>query len=240
MTFFARARVNALIENVFRLFYNLGVSALPRVELSLAEQAQLQALRRGDEVAFQQLVAAYHPMMVRLAQMYVDDRHTAEDVAQEAWLGMLRGLERFEGRSSLKTWLLTIVSNLAKTRGKREKRSVPFAFFANYDQDTDEPAVPSERFRAAGDRYAGHWAAKPAPWHFDPEANALNVEVRNFLEMAIERLPAQQRVVLTLRDIQGWTADEVCNALGIAETNQRVLLHRARSKVRRALEEYLQ
>lgn len=227
------------IENVFPLFYNLAVTDSPAFELSPTEREHLDALRRGDETAFEQLVAQYHASLVRIAQMYVGDRVIAEEVAQEAWLGVLRGLERFQGRSSLKTWLFTIVSNLAKTRGKREKRSVPFSFFEHYDQDMDEPAVPSERFRGADDLYAGHWAAKPAPWNVDPERVALNSELMKYLDAAVETLPEQQRIVITLRDIQGWTAEEVCNALGIAETNQRVLLHRARSKVRRALEEYL-
>lgn len=207
--------------------------------LSPSESAQLNALRRGDEAAFRQFVALHHGAMVRLAQMFVNDPVIAEEVAQEAWLGVLRGLDGFEGRSSLKTWLFTIVSNLAKTRGKREKRTIPFSFFENYDQDTDDPAVPQERFRPAGERYAFHWARKPAPWHTDPETHSLNAELMTFLEAAVAMLPEQQRVVITLRDIQGWTAAEVCNALGIAETNQRVLLHRARSKVRRVLEEYL-
>ena len=228
-----------MLSSFFFLFYNLAVTASPSFELSPIEREQLDALRRGDENAFNQLVAQYHASLVRIAQMYVDDRDIAEQVAQEAWLGFLRGLERFQGRSSLKTWLFTIVSNLAKTRGKREKRTIPFSFFENYDQDTDEPAVPENRFRDANDLYAGHWAMKPVPWEVDPERVALNSELMKYLEAAVEMLPEQQRAVLTLRDIQGWTAEEVCNALGIAETNQRVLLHRARSKVRRALEEYL-
>ncbi len=229
-----------MLSSFFFLFYNHPVTATPPAfELSPAEKAQLDALRRGDERAFEQLVTQYHGAMVRIAQMFVDDRDIAEQVAQEAWLGFLRGLERFQGRSSLKTWLFTIVSNLAKTRGKREKRTIPFSFFENYDQDTDEPSVPENRFRDANDLYAGHWAMKPAPWNVDPERVALNSELMKYLEAAVEMLPEQQSIVITLRDIQGWTADEVCNALGIAETNQRVLLHRARSKVRRALEEYL-
>lgn len=212
----------------------------PLPEAQDDQAAQLEALRRGDEGAFRALVEQYHASMVRIAQMYVDDRVIAEEVAQEAWLGVLKGLDRFEGRSSLKTWLFTIVSNLAKTRGKREKRSVPFSFFEGYDQDTDEPAVPPNRFLSPGNPLAGHWASRPAAWNEDPVASALSTELRVYLEAAVEMLPEQQRTVITLRDIEGWTAGEVCNALGIAETNQRVLLHRARSKVRRALEEYLQ
>lgn len=213
--------------------------------LSQAEREQLDALRRGDENAFRALVAQYHASLVRIAQMYVDDRDTAEQVAQDAWLALLRGLTRFEGRSSLKTWLFTIVSNLAKTRGKRDKRTVPFSSFAtqnieNYERDTDDPAVPAERFYSAGDPRAGHWVTPPAAWQSDPVSHALNTELRAYLDGAVQMLPEQQRTVLTLRDIQGWSAQEVCNALGIAETNQRVLLHRARSKVRRALESYLQ
>jgi RNA polymerase sigma-70 factor (ECF subfamily) len=148
-------------------------------------------------------------------------------------------LDRFKGQSSLKTWLFTIVSHLAKTRGKREKRSIPFSYFENYERDTDDPAVPPDRFIPAGEPFAGHWASFPAPWNFDPVNQALNSELRQYLETAIEKLPEQQRTVITLRDIEGWSAQEVCNVLDIAETNQRVLLHRARSKVRRALEEFL-
>lgn len=230
----------SFIENGHGLVYNLAVPAAPvSFELSYSDRTQLSALRNGDEKAFRQLVADYHGSLIRIAQMYVDDRVVAEEVAQEAWLGALQGLDRFEGRSSIKTWLFTIVSNLAKTRGKREKRSVPFSFFENFDQDTDEPAVPTGRFRGADDAYPGHWATKPAPWRADPVTLALNVEMKGYLNAAVETLPEQQRAVITLHDIQGWSAQEVCNALGIAETNQRVLLHRARSKVRRVLEEYL-
>lgn len=207
-------------------------------EPSPDETALVAALRRGDESAFRQLVAQYHTSLIRIAQMFVDDRAIAEQVAQETWLGVLRGLPRFEGRSSLKTWLFTIVSNLAKTRGKREKRSLPFSTFEKYDRDTDEPAVPAERFRGSDDPYAGHWATHPAHWDGDPVSYALNQEILAYLESAVSHLPEQQRAVITLRDIEGWSAEHVCNALGITETNQRVLLHRARSKVRRALEEY--
>src|SRR6186997_3326383 len=136
--------------------------------MSAQDRALLAELRRGDEEAFRKLVAEYHTMLVRIAQMYVDDRVIAEEVVQEAWLGVLRGLDRFEGRSSLKTWLFTIVANLAKTRGKREKRSVPFSFFENYSKDTDEPAVPPDRFWSGVDAYAGHWATRPEPWQSDP------------------------------------------------------------------------
>lgn len=209
-------------------------------QLSPIDNERLDALRKGDDGTFAQLVAQYHGSMVRIAQMYVNDRVVAEEVAQEAWLGLLKGLDRFEGRSSIKTWLYTIVSNLAKTRGKREKRTVPFSFFEGYDRDTGDPAVPQERFLPTGDPFAGHWSELPASWEGDPVRQTLNREMAGYLEAAVEMLPEQQRMVLTLRDIQGWSADEVCNALGIAETNQRVLLHRARSKVRRALEEYLE
>jgi RNA polymerase sigma-70 factor (ECF subfamily) len=204
------------------------------------DAGQLDALRRGDPAAFHALVAQYHATMVRIARMYVNDRVVAEEVAQEAWVGVLRGLHRFEGRSSLKTWLFSIVSNLAKTRGKREKRSVPFSFLENYDQETADPAVPEERFYPADHALAGHWIVHPSAWDVDPVTNALNAEMRAYLEEAVAQLPEQQRAVITLRDIEGWTAAEVCNALGIGETNQRVLLHRARSKVRRALEAYFQ
>jgi RNA polymerase sigma-70 factor, ECF subfamily len=210
-------------------------------EISPSDISQLAALRSGDEQIFRQLVGQYHGSMVRIARLFVNNRMVAEEVAQEAWLGVLRGLDRFEGRSSLKTWIFSIVSNLARTRGKRETRSIPFSFFENYDQDTDDPAVPAERFRPSGaPRYAGHWATPPGAWALDPTSESLQTELFSYLEQAIDALPEQQRTVITLRDIQGWTSDEVWNALGIGETNQRVLLHRARSKVRRVLEKYLE
>ena len=201
------------------------------------EEAQLVvALRAGDEAAFRELIRMYGGGMLRVAQMYVSSRAVAEEVVQEAWLGVLKGIERFEGRSSLKTWLFRIVANTAKTRGVREARSLPFSSFAD---DEGEATVSPDRFLGSGERFAGHWYVPPSNWARLPEGSLLAAETMDVVQRAIDRLPPAQRSVLTLRDVEGLEADEVCNALDLTETNQRVLLHRARAKVRAALEEYL-
>jgi RNA polymerase sigma-70 factor, ECF subfamily len=194
--------------------------ALPVEEMQLVE-----ALRAGDERVFEQLVRMYQGTLLRVAQMYVSSRAVAEEVVQETWLAVLNGIDRFEGRSSLKTWIFTILANRAKTRGQREGRTIPFSALGD-----SEPAVEPDRF----DR--GHWANLPAEW---PEERLLGREVLDVIDAAIESLPPTQRAVITLRDVQGWSAEDVRNALELSETNQRVILHRARSKVRGALEEYL-
>lgn len=204
--------------------------------MSIGELRELDALRAGDEEAFMALVRRHQAAMVRVAQIYVSRRDVAEEVVQEAWVGALRGLDRFEGRSSLKTWLFRIVVNLAKTRAVREGRTIPFSALRS-PTDVPEPAVDPERFRPPDDpRNPGQWASLPREW---PEAQLLQAEQLGLIQDAIEALPDSQRAVITLRDVEGWSADEVCNALELSETNQRVLLHRARSKVRRALERYL-
>jgi RNA polymerase sigma-70 factor, ECF subfamily len=204
----------------------------------VSELELLVALRRGDEQAFTALVDRHGASMLRLARVYVRDRAVAEEVVQEAWLGVLRGVERFEGRSSLRTWLHRIVANLAKTRAVREARSVPFSALARADAEEEGPSVPPERFRGPDDRWAGHWATPPEPWG-QPEHELLSAETRALIVAAIDALPAMQRRVITLRDMEGWSAVEVCNVLELSETHQRVLLHRARTKVRQALDDYL-
>jgi RNA polymerase sigma-70 factor (ECF subfamily) len=196
------------------------------------EAALIAALRAGDESAFRALIEMYHAMLVRVARMYVSTQAVAEEVAQETWLAVLEGIHRFEGRSSLKTWLFRILTNRAKTRGIREGRSLPFSAL-----EPDEPAVEPTRFHGGDHAWPGHWAAPPAGF---PEERLLAREMRDVIERAIEALPPTQRAVISLRDIEGWSADEVCNALTLSETNQRVLLHRARSAVRAALEQYLE
>ena len=197
------------------------------------------ALRRGDEAAFVQLVEALHGSMLRLAFLHVRDRAVAEEVVQDAWMGVLQQLDRFEGRSSLKTWVLRIVSNRAKTRAIHERRTVPFSTLASAAEDADEPAVDPDRFLPAGHRWAGHWASPPASWREVPEDRLLARETMAEVQEAVDCLPAAQRAVLVLRDVEGVTAAEVCQLLGLTEGNQRVLLHRARAKVRAALERYL-
>jgi RNA polymerase sigma-70 factor, ECF subfamily len=205
------------------------VTTVPSVD----EREQLAALRAGDERAFAALVDLHGAAMLRVARLYVRDRAAAEEAVQEAWLGVLRGIERFESRASLRTWLLRIVANVARTKGVREARSVPFSSLGD-----DGPSVPAERFGGPEDRWAGHWVSPPEEWG-RPEQELLSAETRSRLAAAIAALPDAQRRVISLRDVEGWSADEVCNVLGLSETNQRVLLHRARTKVREALDEYL-
>lgn len=190
-------------------------------------------LRAGDEATFVELVERHHASMVRLALAYVPSRAVAEEVAQEAWLGVLKGIDRFESRSSLKTWIFRILTNIAKTRGERESRSVPFSVLLHDEVSGDEAAVEVERFSEGG-----AWSRPPKEWEISPEAHALSGELREAIAQAMATLPPVQREVMRLRDIEGWTAPEVCNVLALTETNQRVLLHRARSKVRRSLERY--
>ena len=196
--------------------------------LSREDARLVEGLRAGDEAAFRALMREYGGAMLRVAQMYVSSRAVAEDVVQDAWIGVLRGIDRFEGRSSLKTWLFRIVANTAKTRGVREARSIPFASLG----DDSEGGVDPDRFLGSGERFPGHWAVPP-------EGRVLAAEAMGVIERAIDTLPPAQRAVITLRDIQGLSSEEVRNALDLTETNQRVLLHRARSKVRSALEEYM-
>jgi RNA polymerase sigma-70 factor (ECF subfamily) len=191
----------------------------------------LDALRAGDEQAFAALVDRYGPSLLRLARLHVSSRAVAEEVVQETWLAVLTGIERFEGRSSLKTWLFRILTNKAKTRGQREGRTLPFSSFAS-DGDEDQTAVAVERFARSG-----AWATPPRGV---PEERLLAAEARARVEQAISALPANQRAVITLRDVEGLSAEEACNVLDLSETNQRVLLHRARAKVRSALERYLE
>jgi RNA polymerase sigma-70 factor (ECF subfamily) len=208
---------------------------------TVASAADLKLVARlldGDEGAFASLVRRHHGAMVGVAAAYVGgDRAVAEEVAQDAWLGMLRQLGRFEGRSSLRTWLFRILVNTAKTRGRRERRSVPFSALP---AGPEEPAVAPERFLPAGDRWAGHWASPPEDWDGLPEERLLSMETVAVVRRTIDALPDGQRAVITLRDVEGWPAAEVCALLGISEGNQRVLLHRARSRVRGALERHLE
>ncbi len=205
-------------------------------QVEAAEAELLDALRAGEESAFVALVQQHHASILRVARIYVSNRATAEEVAQETWLAVLNGLDRFEGRSSLKTWIFRILANIARTRAQRDARSLPFSSLGD---ETGEPAVDPDRFAPAGERWAGHWKSYPERWDTQPEERLVGDEARARVEGAIVRLPPTQRQVITLRDVEGWSSEEVCSALEISETNQRVLLHRARSKVRQALEGYL-
>ncbi|HEX2086398.1 MAG TPA: sigma-70 family RNA polymerase sigma factor [Solirubrobacteraceae bacterium] len=205
-----------------------------------SEDARLvAALRRGDEAAFAALVRKHQSLMLRVARGYVRDQRLAEEVVQETWLALLEGIDRFEGRASLKTWLFRVLVKRAITRGTRERRQVPFSSLVG-DDDESGPTVDADRF-LGGDhpRWPGHWAAEPSNWEALPEQRLLSRETMRLVQEAIERLPARQRDVIVMRDIGGFGAEEVCAALDLSDGNQRVLLHRARAKVREELERHL-
>jgi len=201
------------------------------------DRALLAALRAGDGAAFGSLIDRYHSALLRLAMSYVATREAAEDVVQETWMAVMAGVDRFEGRSSLKTWIFRILINRAKSAGVREHRSVPFSAFE--DDDEKEPSVDPSRFQT-WTRWSGYWSAPPHSWAGVPEERLLSSETRAVVDAAIAGLPAMQRAVILLRDVRNFTSQEACEVLGINEVNQRVLLHRARSKVRAQLEEYLE
>ena len=206
-----------------------------QVETSAEEHELLGRLRAGDERAFEALVERHYPTMLAVARHYVSSRAVAEEVVQEAWLGVLQGLDRFEGRSSLRTWILRILVNKAKTRGARDARTVPFASLAPVG---DEAAVDPERFRGPHEPYTGGWRVFPANW----KAADQLVEDRETIRVAmraIAELPLTQQTVIRMRDVEGYSAEEVCATLDVSEANQRVLLHRARSRVRSALERHI-
>ena len=200
------------------------------------ESTPVVRLRAGDEEAFEVLVSRYYGSLLRFAMSFVSERATAEEVVQETWLGVIRGLSSFEGRSSLKTWIFRILANRAKTRGKREARSIPFSSLRDPQSESDyEPAVDPSRFDARG-----MWTEPPHSWaHAAPEELLLRQETMDLIQRAIVELPPSQRAVVTLHDVEGVEPDEICNILEISETNQRVLLHRGRSRLRRALEQLL-
>ena len=201
------------------------------------DQGLIAALRRGDAQVFAALVDVHSPALLRVATAYVPSRAVAEEVVQETWIAVMRGIDRFEGRSSLKTWIFRILTNLAMRSGSRERRSVPFAALAAAE-DTNEPSVDPDRFLPADhELFPGHWLRMPAPWP-TPEEGLLAGETRDVIAAAIEQLPKAQRTVIGLRDIEGWSSEEVCEALEISAGNQRILLHRARSRVRNAIESY--
>jgi RNA polymerase sigma-70 factor (ECF subfamily) len=198
-----------------------------------ADHALVRLLRAGDERAFETLADRYYPPMLRLATSFVRSRDEADDVIQETWIAVLSGIYRFEERSSFKTWLFRILVNRARTRAKREARTVPFSAFAVPESASTELDAASH-FEAASPA----WTGAPSRSR-TPEEHVLAAELRAQIDAAIAELTQTQQAVLTLRDVDGWSADEVCNALELTEANQRVLLHRARSKVRDALIPYL-
>ena len=199
----------------------------------------LASMRAGDEAAFAVLVRRYSPTMVRLAQLSVGTRAVAEEVVQEAWIGVLKGIGRFEGRSSLKTWIFRILLNKANTRAAREAGSIPFSALDWGDPDADEPSVDADRFLGPDSEWAGHWASTPKRFEDLPEERLLAGETLGCIAGALATLPRTQRAVVTMRDVEGWGSEDVCEALDLSASNQRVLLHRGRSKIRAALEAHL-
>jgi len=195
------------------------------------------ALCRGDADAFATLVDRHSSAMIRVAMAYVPTRAIAEEVVQETWIAVMRGIDGFEGRSSLKTWIFRILTNVAMRSGARERRSAPFSALAEAE-DTGGPSVDPDRFLPADhELFPGHWAIMPARWP-TPEEGLLAGETRGVIAAAIAELPLAQRTVIALRDVEGWSSEEVREALEISAGNQRILLHRARSRVRNAIEDY--
>jgi RNA polymerase sigma-70 factor (ECF subfamily) len=210
-------------------------------EFGADERALVAALRNGDEDAFALLVDRHHNTLLRVAMFYVPSRAVAEEVVQETWIGVLQGIGRFEGRSSLKTWIFSILTHRAKTRGQQESRHISFSSLSHSGCESSEQGVDPDRFLPADhEHWPHHWALPPTSWGESPEKRLLSKETQVHLRQAIAALPETQQEVIRLRDIEQWTSQEVCNVLGISETNQRVLLHRARSRVRRGLESYFQ
>jgi RNA polymerase sigma-70 factor (ECF subfamily) len=210
-------------------------SAEPRSGGLPPDEELVARLRGADEAAFAALLDAWSPSMLRAARTYVANEDAAEDVVQETWLAVIRGIDRFEGRSSLRTWVYRILVNIAKTQGVKDSRTVAWASLT--PEDTG-PTVDSGRFRRPEDPYPGHWRRFPAAWP-SPESDVVSREVQATIEAALADLPHRQRVVITLRDVAGYTSEEVCSILDISAANQRVLLHRARAAVRGRLENYL-
>ena len=197
----------------------------------------LARLRAGDTAAFAALVDEWSPVMLRVAHRYVGDRQAAEDVVQEAWLGVVTGLARFEGRSSLRSWAFAILINQAKTRWARDARVVASAALTGLEPSG--PTVDPARFQGPDGAYPGHWTSVGAPRPWDqPEHSAVDREISEIVEQALDRLPERQRLVVEMRDVQGMSAQETCAALQLSPENQRVLLHRGRAAVRRSLEVY--
>ena len=209
-------------------------TAPPRI--AVLDEQTVAALRAGDERTFRELIARTYPMMKRVARGYVASDAVAEEIVQETWMAIVAGIERFEGRSALGTWIFSILTNQAKTHSARESRAVPFSCVAQ--GAAEEPAVDPDRFQKDDDAWPGHWATPPRPWQ-KPERRVLSLEAREHLKAALAQLPERQRLIVGLRDIDGHSAEEVCELLGLSQENQRVLLHRGRSRLRAALEEYL-
>ncbi len=211
-----------------------------RPSASTDDRVLAMALRSGNEAAFVSLLDRYHAALVRVAMMYVPNRAEAEEIAQETWIGVFRGIDRFEGRSSLSTWIYRILINQAKQRRRRADQSIPFSALWDAAGTAPEAAVDIDRFFPSEHERAGRWMSPPRSWEGNPEERMLAGETRTHIMEAVDGLPPDQREVVLLRDVEGWTAAEVCTILELSAINQRVLLHRGRSRVRRTLEIYLE
>lgn len=195
----------------------------------------VRRLRAGHEAAFVELVDLHHRSLWRIARMYTTDA-VAEEVVQETWVAVLNGLDAFEGRSSIRTWMVRILINIARNRRVREQRQIPFSAFVDPSVGS-ESSVDPDRFQGGDGRFPGGWISFPERWDEQPESRYLSAEGVEIARSAVAALPAAQREVVSLRDLEGWSSDEVCESLGISPGNQRVLLHRGRSRVRAALEQ---
>jgi len=203
----------------------------------VSDEKTVAALRAGDERTFRELFSRSYPMMKRVARAYAVSDAVAEEIVQETWVAVVTGIDRFEGRSALTTWIFSILTNQAKTHSAREKRAVPFSCVA--PGEVAEPAVNPDRFQKHDDAWPGHWATPPRPWQ-KPERRLLSLEARDRLKAALAGLPDRQRLIVGLRDVEGHSSEEVCDLLGLSQENQRVLLHRGRSRLRAILDEYLE
>lgn len=203
------------------------------------DEQVIAGLQRKEEAAFQFLINHYHASLVRVAMLYLPDAAAAEEIAQETWLKVLEGIDRFEKRSTLKTWIFAILSNLAKSRGKREGRCIPFSELNLQEEGDGEPSVPANFFSPASDpEFPGHWLVPPAGWDGTPEDHLLSQELKNYMFNALSNLTENQRAIITLHDLEGISSEEICNIFNISETYQRVLLHRGRARIRQAVENY--
>jgi RNA polymerase sigma-70 factor, ECF subfamily len=205
-------------------------------EHSAPDERLVAALRAGDERTFRELFQRHCPAMTRVARSYVQSDAVAEEIVQETWLAILTGVDRFEGRCALGTWMFSILINQAKTHNARERRAVPFSSIS--PSGGDEPSVDADRFHKDDEAWPGHWATPPRPWQ-KPDRRVLSLEARARLKDALSQLPVRQRLVVGLRDVDGLSAAEVCDLLELSRENERVLLHRGRSRLRAALEEYI-
>jgi RNA polymerase sigma-70 factor (ECF subfamily) len=203
---------------------------------SAADEQIVAALRAGDEQTFRDLFGRSYPMMKRVARGYVDSDAVAEEIVQETWMAIVTGIDQFQGRSALGTWMFSILTNQAKTHNARERRALPFSSIGG--SGDDEPAMGADRFQKDDETWPGHWATPPRPWQ-KPERRLMSLEAREHLRQALAELPERQRVIVGLRDVEGLSAEDVCRVLDVSPENQRVLLHRGRSRLRAVLERYL-